>query len=132
YSRDAHMHCAQAGIAPRLRGFEQLPGGWYMAVMDKLVAYNILADLPIGKCIPQCVFDAIREQLKMLHAHQLVHGDIRDTNILLKMDDRTKFMIINFNWVGVEEVVRYPAFVNYRDIQRPNDVKDGQPIQCSS
>ncbi|KAG1720973.1 uncharacterized protein EDB91DRAFT_1064611 [Suillus paluster] len=131
YSRVAHMHCAQAGVAPRLRGFEQLPGGWYMAVMDRLVAYDVLADLPIGERIPRCVFDAIGEQLKTLHARQLVHGDIRDTNILLKTDDRTKFMIIDFDWAGVEEVVRYPAFVNYRDIQRPNDARDGQPIQAA-
>jgi hypothetical protein len=131
YSRDAHMHCAQAGVAPRLRGFEQLPGGWYMAVMDRLVAYDVLADLPIGELIPRSVFHSIGEHLRTLHARKLVHGDIRDTNILLEREDRTKFMIIDFDWAGVEGIVRYPAYVNYRDIQRPHDARDGLHIQAA-
>jgi RIO-like serine/threonine protein kinase len=102
-----------------------------MAVMDKLVAYDILADLPNGVRIPRAVFDTIEMQLRTLHAHQLVHGDIRDTNIMIKMDDRTKCMIIDFDWAGVENVVRYPPFVNYRDIQRPDDARDGLPIQAA-
>jgi serine/threonine protein kinase len=130
YSQDAHMHCADAGVAPKLRGFEQLPGGWYMAVMDRLVGYDVLADLPI-ELIPQSVFVGIGNQLKTLHAQKLVHGDIRDTNILLKSTDRTKFMIIDFDWAGKEDIVRYPAFVNYTQIQRPDDARDGLPIKAS-
>jgi serine/threonine protein kinase len=131
YSPDAHIHCAQAGVSPRLRGFEQLPGGWYMAVMDRLVAYDVLADLPIGEHIPRSVFDSIGEHLRTLHERKLVHGDIRDTNILLRRDDRTRYMIIDFDWAGVEDVVRYPAYVNYRDIERPHDARDGLPIKAA-
>ncbi|KAG1758953.1 hypothetical protein EV702DRAFT_986033 [Suillus placidus] len=131
YSRDAHMHCAEAGVSPRLRGFEQLPGGWYMAVMDRLVEYDVLADLPIGELLPRSVFDSIGNQLGTLHARRLVHGDIRDTNILLKREDRTQFMIIDFDWAGVADVVRYPAYVNYRDVERPHDARDGLPIKAA-
>lgn len=131
YSADAHIHCAQAGISPRLRGFEQLPGGWYMAVMDRLVAYDVLAEVPMGELIPRSVFDSIGEHLRTLHDRKLVHGDIRDTNILLKREDRTKFMIIDFDWAGVEDIVRYPAYVNYRDIERPHDARDGLPIKAA-
>ncbi|KAG1758797.1 hypothetical protein EV702DRAFT_986044, partial [Suillus placidus] len=131
YSRDAHTHCANAGVSPRLRGFEQLPGGWYMAVMDRLVAYDVLADLPIDELIPRSVFDSIGKELGTLHARNLVHGDIRDTNILLKREDRTQFMIIDFDWAGVADVVRYPANVNYRDIERPHDARDGLPIKAA-
>lgn len=102
-----------------------------MAVMDRLLAYDVLADLPIGELIPRSVFDGIRENLGTLHARKLVHGDIRDTNILLKRADRTKYMIIDFDWAGVEDVVRYPAYVNYRDIERPHDARDGLPIKAA-
>jgi RIO-like serine/threonine protein kinase len=102
-----------------------------MAVMDRLVVYDVLADVPIGELIPRSVFDSIGEHLRTLHDCKLVHGDIRDTNILLKKEDRTKFMIIDFDWVGVEDIVRYPAYVNYRDIERPHDVRDGLPIKAA-
>ncbi|KAG1724832.1 hypothetical protein EDD22DRAFT_789834 [Suillus occidentalis] len=131
YSPDAHALCARSGVAPGLRGFERLPGGWFMVVMDRLVEYDILADLPVNIHVPRSVFDAIGEQLKTLHANGLVHGDIRDTNILLKADDRTKYMIIDFDWAGEDKVVRYPAFVNHRDVQRPPGARDGFPVEAA-
>ncbi|KAG2335614.1 hypothetical protein BDR05DRAFT_971585 [Suillus weaverae] len=131
YSQDAHLHCALSGFAPRLRGFEKLPGGWYMVVMDKLDGYDVLADLSHTDRLPRSLFEAIREQLKTLHARRLVHGDVRDTNVLVKKDDRTKFMIIDFDWAGVEEVVRYPPYVNYTKIKRPNDARDGLLVKAA-
>ena len=125
YSKEAHLHCAELGFAPKLRGFEELPGGWYMVVMDKIVGHDLLANLPETERLPRSLFEAIREQLKILHACHLVHGDIRDTNIFVKKDDRTKFMVIDFEWAGVEGVVRYPPYVNYTDMKRPNDARDG-------
>ncbi|KAG2029989.1 hypothetical protein BDR03DRAFT_879427 [Suillus americanus] len=131
YSRDAHLHCALSGVAPRLRGFEALPGGWYMVVMEKIVGYDVLADLPDTERLPRSVFEDIGEQLKTLHARQLVHGDIRDTNIMVKKDDRTKFMIIDFDWAGVEEATRYPPYVNYSKIKRPEEARDGLPVKAA-
>ncbi|KAG2362927.1 hypothetical protein BDR07DRAFT_1357064 [Suillus spraguei] len=131
YSREVHLRCASSQLAPRLRGFEELPGGWYMVVMDKLVGYDVLADLPSTERLPQSAFEPIREQLKKLHAENLVHGDIRDTNIFVKRDDRTKFMIIDFDWAGEENVVRYPPYVNYTKIKRPSDARDGLLIRAA-
>ncbi|KIK42499.1 hypothetical protein CY34DRAFT_23943 [Suillus luteus UH-Slu-Lm8-n1] len=82
---------------------------------------------PIG----MLMFNAIGEQLKMLHAHQLVHDNIHNTNILLKVNDRTKLMRIDFDWVGVDKVMRYPSFVNHRDIQRPAGARDGLPLEAA-
>ncbi|KAG2358124.1 hypothetical protein BDR07DRAFT_1295881 [Suillus spraguei] len=114
YCQEVHLHCASSGLAPRLRGFEKLPGGWYMwIVMDKLVGYDVLADLPNTEHLPRSAFEPIREQLKKLHAENFVHGDIRDTNILVKKDDRTKFMIIDFDWAGAANVVLYPLLQSY-------------------
>lgn len=131
YSRDAHLHCALSGVAPKLRGFEQIPGGWFMVVMDRILAYDVLADLPHTVRLPRSVFEAIGQELKTLHARKLVHGDIRDTNILVHQTDRTKFMIIDFDWAGVEDVVRYPPYVNHTNINRPKDARDGLPIKAA-
>ncbi|KAG2029998.1 hypothetical protein BDR03DRAFT_1017658 [Suillus americanus] len=111
YSRDAHLHCALSGVTPRL--------------------YDVLADLPDTERLPRLVFEDIGEQLKTLHACQLVHRDIHDTNIMVKKDDRMKFMIIDFNWVGVEEATRYPPYVNYSKIKRPEEARDGLPVKAA-
>src|ERR1700732_1646428 len=34
YSKDAHLKCASLGFAPTLRGFQSIPGEWYMVIMD--------------------------------------------------------------------------------------------------
>lgn len=102
-----------------------------MVVMDKLVGYDVLADLPNSERLPRSAFKPIQEQLKKLHAENLVHGDLHDTNILVKKDDRTKFMIIDFDWAGAENVVRYPSYVNYTNIKRPSDARDGLLIKAA-
>jgi len=130
YSKEAHLHCAELGFSPRLRGFEELPGGWYMVVMDRLIDYDALVDLSDTDRLPESGLEVMGEQLKTLHARHLVHGDIRDTNILVK-DNKTHLMLIDFEWAGVEGVVRYPPYVNYTDIERPNDARDGLPIKAA-
>jgi len=131
YSKEAHLHCAELGFAPKLQGFEVLPGGWYMIVMDDLVGYDLLADLPDTDRLPRSLFEAIGTQLRTLHARQMVHGDIRDTNILVKKDDRTQFIIIDFDWAGVEDVVEYPPLMNRTNVQRPEGARDGLPIKAA-
>ncbi|KAG1859460.1 hypothetical protein C8R48DRAFT_748604 [Suillus tomentosus] len=70
YLCDAHLHC------------------WFMIVMDRILACDVLADLPHTVHLPHLVFEAIRQKLKTLHACKLVHGDICDTNILIPPDVR--------------------------------------------
>lgn len=130
YSRDAHLHCASSGFAPRLRGFEKLPGGWYMVVMDRLVGYKMLADLSDTEWLSKSVIEGVRSQLKSLHERNLVHGDIRDTNIMVKTDDKTKVMIIDFDWAGELGQVWYPPYVNYSGVSRPQSARDGNPIRA--
>jgi len=36
YGVDVHRWCAGKGIAPELFGFQKLPGGWYLVVMELL------------------------------------------------------------------------------------------------
>ncbi|KAI5995839.1 hypothetical protein F5J12DRAFT_855433 [Pisolithus orientalis] len=125
YSREAHEHCAKLGFAPTLRGCETIPGGWFMVVMDDLQGYDTLDDVPN---LPESVFSEIESKLATLHAAGFAHGDIRDTNIMVKREDRTTFMIIDFDWAGKINVVKYPPYVNFVDIKRPGSARDGMPI----
>ncbi|KAI6095799.1 hypothetical protein EDD16DRAFT_1778249 [Pisolithus croceorrhizus] len=124
YSPGAHEHCASTGCAPALRGFEKIPGGWFMVVMDDLSNdYETLAKTRV----PDSTKNLIHAKLAGFHEAGFVHGDIRDTNIMVSKSDNTQFRIIDFDWAGIAGEVRYPAFLN-PEVRRPEGATDGEFI----
>jgi hypothetical protein len=88
YSKDVHKFCASKGFAPKLEGFEELPGGWYMVVMEMIAEdYCRLMDFPT----PYSHYDDIATKLASLHQASYVHGDIRNTHIMVKKDGSLGF-----------------------------------------
>jgi serine/threonine protein kinase len=126
YSWDAHKCLEVLECAPRLRGFEEIAGGWFMVVMDMLP--DDFETLSVREKLPSSVFDDIRAKLKKFHEAGFVHGDIRDTNIMVSKSNARKFKIIDFDWAGKRGEARYPAGVNYVDIERPLEARDGKEI----
>ncbi|KAK2459588.1 hypothetical protein APHAL10511_008398 [Amanita phalloides] len=121
YGKDVHQWCADKGFAPKLMACEKLSAGWLMVVMELLDdSWIRLSDL--GR-------DESRDELKMkirsfiteLHQNGMVHGDIRNTNIMVKKDGGLDFKIIDFDWAGTAGTVTYPAFVN-KDVERHKEV----------
>ena len=128
YSKDAHALCACKGFAPLLKGFEQLPGGWYMVVMEMIGQdYYCLSNFPYH--YPH--YRDIMRTLISLHQEGYVHGDIRHTNIMVKTDGAQGFKLVDFDWSGRIGQVRYPMNV-YRSqrLWRPLGAVDGQLIQA--
>ncbi|KAI9438221.1 hypothetical protein H4582DRAFT_2076825 [Lactarius indigo] len=83
YSIDLHHFCAKAGHAPSILGYERLPGGWFAVAMEELV--NLV---------------------ESFHAENLVHGDLRDANIICRGDS---MMLIDFDWGGKVGEASYPT-----------------------
>lgn len=133
YSKDVHLCCAIYGCAPTMRGFEIIPGGWYMVIMDTidLNIYrpysNRTTDIRFPDAARLC--SKVTEVVKHLHRQGLVHGDLRDTNLLVRTDGELGFMVVDFDWAGKEGEVTYPINVNHIDIKRPDGARDGLPIQ---
>jgi serine/threonine protein kinase len=127
YSKDAHLKCSTLGFAPALRGYQFIPGGWIMVVMDSIDdSYQELDDMPQSV---KATFDAeVREKLVSLHQAGYVHGDVRATNILAKKNGARGIMLIDFDWAGVIGDVRYPMNVNRDGIDRPDGAYDGELI----
>lgn len=73
YSQAVHEKYAEMGIAPKLRGFEDIGAGWKMVIMDTLdEEYK-----PFDKNnLPADEHEHIRAQLVELHQANLVHGDV--------------------------------------------------------
>jgi hypothetical protein len=131
YSKDLHEHCAALNLAPLLLGFEKLPGDWLMVVMEFMTdGYRVFSTL---KDLPPSIFTQIRQMVTDLvtsfHAKNLVHGDIRDTNLLVRVKDGTVEMkLIDFDWGGKEGEVRYPVLINNHTVVRPSNVVGGRLI----
>jgi hypothetical protein len=129
YGEDVHSWCAAKGFAPRILAYESLPGGWYMVIMDLLDASWIpLSDIT-GDYAEEFE-EQFRDFVSQLHQAKMVHGDIRETNIMVK-DRGRKFMLIDFDWAGSLGKAKYPRLVNLDKIlRRPEGVEDGKSI-CS-
>ena len=128
YSKEAHRICASGLCAPRLRGFESLPGGWYMVVMDAVdKEYIDLSKLDKSARTPD-LLEKIRAKLSHLHQEGYVHGDVRDTNVMVRPDGKG-FMLVDFDWSGEIGEVRYPInIVKGLQLWRPDEAEDGQLI----
>lgn len=124
YGFDVHIWFADKGCAPKLIASKSLPGGWSMVVMDLLdESWVPLVD---ASHRPEDLKDQIHGYLVELHQAGMVHGDLRDTNILVRKDGGTDFMVVDYDWAGSSGEVRYPPLINKApELGRPGDVEDG-------
>ncbi len=75
------------------------------------------------------IVDGIEAKIIELHQQGFVHGDIRDTNVLVRKDGMKGFMLVDFDWAGKIGDVRYPMNVNWGDdLWRPEGARDGKLI----
>jgi RIO1 family len=123
YGKDVHLWCAAKGFAPKLIAYEALPGGWYMVVMDLLDELWV----PLAETTKHAegLKERIHAAISELHQAQMVHGDVREMNVMVK-DNGVEFMLVDYDWAGSHGCVRYPRHVNR--LGRPEDVEDGRLI----
>lgn len=131
YSKEAHEKCSELGFAPRLRAFSQLPGGWYMVVMDYVAdEYEDLYDaLPrLGDEERQQIKDKLVPKVHSFHAAGFVHGDIRNTNVMVKKDRGEGMYLVDFDWAGEYPDAKYPMNINESTVRRPDGATSGEVI----
>ena len=114
------------GIALKLRGFKDIGARWKMVIMGALdEEYK-----PFDKDnLPADGREHIRARLVKLHQANLVHGDVRDVNIMVRKDGKLGVMLIDFDWSGIIGQVCYPININKMDLWQPDDVSDGLLIK---
>jgi serine/threonine protein kinase len=112
------------GFAPALKGFETIPGGWYMVVMDAMSDFCLFWERPSAT-----LYEPLKEKVVALHQRGYVHGDLRDTNLMVRKNGKPGLVLIDFDWAGEIGKVRYPMNVNRGpDLKRPDGVYDGELI----
>ena len=95
------------GFAPALKGFERVAGEWYMVAMDAIADNFGHVDKPSAS-----LYEPIQEKVVALHQHGYVHGDLRDTNLMVRKNGAPEMMLFDFDWAGQIGKVRYPINVN--------------------
>ena len=128
YGANVHAWCAERAFAPKLIACEALHGGWFMVIMELLdKSWITLADMD---AIPEGLRERVHDKFVSLHQMGMVHGDLRDTNIMVKKrDGDLAWILIDFDWAGNEGEVEYPMLVNNSpSLGRPADAHDGLPI----
>ncbi|KAL5532635.1 hypothetical protein ACEPAF_4409 [Sanghuangporus sanghuang] len=107
YHEQAHRILEQKELAPRLHSCIPLVGDMYMVIMDYIKNTSLYLTKPED---PGKVLSDVKTAVDLLHAQDLVFGDLRVQNIVLK--PKGKAMLIDFDWVGKHNVDRYPASWN--------------------
>ena len=51
----------------------------------------------------------LEDILDALYADGMVHGDFRMANVMVKLDEEEKAVLIDFDWAGEAESVKYPS-----------------------
>ena len=110
YSVDLHKFCVQEGLAPKLLGFQWLPGGWFGVVMEKVnvVSVKELESFSGLGSWKKTIGNLVRD----FHQMDMVHGDLRFPNFIFTKDgteDGTvKMLLVDFDWGGKAGEVYYP------------------------
>lgn len=78
YSKDAHEYCAKDGYAPKLLGFNTIPGDWFTMVMDALTNYISLSQLSSSnRRLASSVFEELYTALKKFSCNQVPRPRLR-------------------------------------------------------
>ena len=105
YSIELHAFCAERGHAPAIHGFKQIPGGWSVVAMDLILPPEHPSQSPkLTRLFDKWVND-LQTLMQDFHDKGLVHGDLREPNILCNGE---KVMLIDFDWGGKVGEACYP------------------------
>lgn len=113
YNGYAHRLVAAANYAPKLFFFEQILGGVTMVVMEYIEGLDSHHRFLGDPTLPPNILDDVRNAVKVLHNSELVFGDLRRPNIIIRQtDDGDRAMLVDFDWVGLAGKAEYPASLN--------------------
>ncbi|KAI3636803.1 hypothetical protein MIR68_005070 [Amoeboaphelidium protococcarum] len=122
YNEEVHRLCHQHGFAPNLYSVSRV-GHYFMVVMEKLDMRRIRID---DRKNPSLITQA-KHIISTLQQKGYVHGDMRETNVLIRTDTE-QLVLIDYDWAGVHGVSVYAPFLNMDEIAWPPGVEPGKPM----
>ncbi|TFK50474.1 hypothetical protein OE88DRAFT_1808792 [Heliocybe sulcata] len=131
YSEGAHSYLASRGLAPMLRRCVQISADWVAVIMD-ISPYKVLCDMDLSEADKEKIRHKVKSALDTLHQGGFVHGDVRDTNLLVDVQslesEDVAIHLIDFDWAGRIGEAKYPLGINRTSVKRPAGVEGGALI----
>jgi serine/threonine protein kinase len=131
YSEAAHLCLAFHNLAPTLRHCSRISTTWTAVVMDRS-RYTTLYDLRLTEDQQDKVRQKVGKTLQVLHDAGFVHGDLRDTNILIDLEsldsNDVRIHFVDFDWAGRIGKAKYPLDINRITVRRPEGIEGGKLI----
>ena len=134
YSEKAHRLLAEAGLAPRVLYCGPVSCDPKQPSYDSLTMVVMAyidgstygsAKSTMTRAMKTTVRSELNRALELLHGNGLVFGDLRSPNVMITGG---KVMLIDFDWAGEAEQVRYPHLLSSA-IAWPKDVQPLDPIK---
>jgi hypothetical protein len=121
YGKDVHTHLAAQHMAPQLYGTSNLEDLGSVVVMELLkdgwmTLFDYRENRYRNSVIPEGPRRLLLQRMEVilvrLESEGMVHGDFRMANIMLKLGEEERALLIDFDWAGQAELVRYPVSRN--------------------
>jgi len=130
YSPELHLFCARRGLAPKLRGFEELPGGWFGLVIEEIEKVDLVDPSGVGADDVETFLlelDKCKKEIQRLvedfHKEGLVHGDLRLANMIFTKGTPRRMLLVDFDWGGKVSEVHFPRGLLAEEL-RAQDSRD--------
>ncbi|KAI9448535.1 hypothetical protein H4582DRAFT_2141800 [Lactarius indigo] len=120
YSIELHAFCAEHGFAPGLVGFGKIPGGWSVVAMEYMSSVHPSQSPNLSRLCDKWI-DELQELVQSFHDKDMVHGDLRESNILCEGEN---VMLIDFDWGGKVGEAAYPFVRLTSELRNGRDSTD--------
>lgn len=115
YGKAGHKLLATAKLAPKLYFCE-----FDQDTMMHIIVMDFVVISAKGVIHEEKYSSSLQRAVNLLHAHDLVFGDLRPQNVLL---DEGGIKLVDFDWCGPVGKMRYPGDINLdADMKWPPDV----------
>jgi hypothetical protein len=105
YGKELHSFSAEKGFAPKLLGFECLPGGWLGIAMEYFSSASSIVDSPLVYNLQDIWIQEMKTIVTELHNNGYVHGDLRLPNFIV---DGKRLLLVEFDWGGECDKATFP------------------------
>src|SRR5258707_10245608 len=116
YSKEAHKHLANKGLAPKLFLCQRVIGNLIVVVIEH-VSGCLLNEVP-GSLAAESqllVFKSLKRATEELESEDFVHGDLRAPNIVV--DPNSDVKVIDFDWAAKHDQGHYPRTINTDELR---------------
>ena len=112
YSKEAHEHLADKGLAPKLFLCQHVIGNLIAVVMEHVTGtpLNLVQGL-LAADSQLLIFNGLKRAIAELGNEGLVHGDLRAPNIVVESDPAAA-KVVDFDWAAKHDEGFYPDAIN--------------------